>query len=202
LERGLFDLGLAETGGGDGIEALLGLASRLDQWAARLNLTGHRKLEDVILELVLEAAALHVALPPGASIADIGSGAGFPGLPLAVLRPATEVTLIESRERRHHFQRFVIRELRLANVVALRGRAEALAPNPHALALAQAAAQPALVLPWLLRWLEPGGVAAIPGGVAPPSVPPHAHVRGTRVVAYTVPVTRKQRTLWLGHYEP
>jgi 16S rRNA (guanine527-N7)-methyltransferase len=129
-------------------EALLELAGLLVAWGGRINLTGHRDQEAVVRGLVLEAGALLVHAPEFSSLADLGSGAGFPGLPIAVLRPDVEVTLVESRLRRHHFQRAAIRELGLAKVRPLRGRAEVLAPTPHQAVVAQAMARPARALGW------------------------------------------------------
>ena len=113
-------------------------------------------------EADLDAAALTAQLPEIASLADIGSGAGFPGLPFAILRADCRVTLVESRERRHHFQRQVIRQLGLDNVRAELGRAEALEPSLHAAAIAQAVARPADALPLLLPWVEIGGLLLFP----------------------------------------
>ena len=69
------------------LDALLTLASLLAKWSQRLNLTAHRALDAIVRRLLLEAAALAAQIPIVASLADIGSGAGFPGLPIAVLRP-------------------------------------------------------------------------------------------------------------------
>ena len=147
------------------------LAERVAAWTRRVDLTSHETPEAVAGRLILDSAALLGAAPEFDSLADLGSGAGFPGLPIAILRPACRVTLVESRERRHHFQRAVIRELGLVNARALRGRAERLEPEPHAAAVAQATMAPAEALPLLLRWVEPGGLLLLPGGEVPPQLP-------------------------------
>jgi len=122
------------------LEALLELAQLLEQWSKRINLTGHQTAPEIVRKLILDAAALTAQLPEIASLADIGSGAGFPGFPVAILRADCRVTLVESRERRHHFQRQVIRQLGLGNVRAELGRAEALEPSLHAAAIGGRAA--------------------------------------------------------------
>jgi len=106
------------------IETLVGLAELVESWGRRLNLTGHRDSRTIAKRLVLDAAALMTHLPDFVAVADLGAGAGFPGLPLAILRPDARVFLVEARERRHHFQRHVIRELGISNVEAVRGRIE------------------------------------------------------------------------------
>jgi 16S rRNA (guanine527-N7)-methyltransferase len=132
------------------------------------------------------------------SLVDLGSGAGFPGLPLAVVRPSCRVLLVEAREKRHHFQRAAIRELSLSNVEALRGRAESLAPRPAAAVVAQAVAEPSRALLWMLPWVEIGGWLALPGGERAPQVELPPAVTRERLVEYVVPGGGPRRTLWLG----
>jgi 16S rRNA (guanine527-N7)-methyltransferase len=147
---------------------------------------------------VLDAAALSQQLPAAPDLVDLGSGAGFPGLPLAVLWPASEVLLIEARERRHHFQRAAIRALGLRNASALRGRAESLPPEPRTVVIAQAMAQPARALRWMLRWARLDGWLVIPGGEEAPRIEPLPEVAFERVAPYSVPGGGPHRTLWIG----
>lgn len=182
----------------EAVERLLDLCALLAHWAGRISLTAHRTPDSVLDRLVLDALALRAALPALGSLADIGSGAGFPGLPVAVLDPDCRVTLVEARERKHHFQRAAVRRLGLGNVRARLGRAEALEPEPHALALAQAVGAPETLLPWLLRWAAPGGLVGLPGGARAPEVPAQPGVEPVEVLHYQVPLTGVSRTLWLG----
>jgi 16S rRNA (guanine527-N7)-methyltransferase len=192
--------GLAELGAPDALlPRLEALSVLLARWAARLNLTAHRTAEAIARRLVLDALALGSVLPgaPPVSLADLGSGAGFPGLPLAILWPGCRVTLVESRERRHHFQRVAIRELGLSNATARLGRAEALEPNPHHVVVAQAVAQPEIAVQWMLSWAEPDGWIVVPqaeGQAAPDLARGVFHVE-TR--AYQVPVDGPRRTAWM-----
>jgi 16S rRNA (guanine527-N7)-methyltransferase len=155
-------------------------------------------LDAIVRRLLLEAAALAAQIPPVTSLADIGSGAGFPGLPIAVLRPECTVTLVEAREKRHHFQRAVVRELGLANAIPELGRAEELEPCSHAAVVAQALAPPERALPWLLPWVADGGLVLIPGSAIPPEVPEHADVSFQTTIHYRVPCGGPDRTLWIG----
>jgi 16S rRNA (guanine527-N7)-methyltransferase len=195
LIEGFDELPLAVTA--DQLDTLLELAQLLGQWSKRINLTGHQTIPEIIRRLILDAAALTVQLPEIASLADIGSGAGFPGLPVAVLRADCRVTLVDSRERRHHFQRQAIRQLGLGNVRAKLGRAEALEPSLHAAAIAQAVARPADALPLLLPWVEVGGLLFFPGSNPPPPIPEDdPRARFGPCATYTVPLGGPERTLW------
>lgn len=184
------------------VESLLELARLLERWASRMNLTGHRTQENIVQGLILEAVALLQVLPTVASLADLGSGAGFPGLPIALLEPACAVTLVESRQKRHHFQRAAIRELEIGNVLPLRGRVEDLEPRPHAAVIAQALARPERVLPRMVRWADRGGLLVIPGGANPPNPPVIPEVRFESRLRYQVPGRRAERTAWIGRRAP
>jgi 16S rRNA (guanine527-N7)-methyltransferase len=195
LIEGLAELPLAVTA--HQLDALLELAQLLGQWSKRINLTGHRTIPQIVRKLILDAAALTARLPEIASLADIGSGAGFPGLPVAILRANCQVTLVESRERRHHFQRQAIRQLGLENARAELGRAEALEPSLHSAAIAQAVARPSDALPLLLPWVGIGGLLFFPGSIPPPPIPDDdPRVRFEPCAFYNVPLGGAERTLW------
>ncbi len=196
LIEGLRELDLTPSSGQ--IDALLVLASLLAKWSRRLNLTAHRALDAIVRRLVLEATALAAQIPPVASLADIGSGAGFPGLPIAVLRPECCVTLVEARQKRHHFQRAVVREVGLTNATLELGRAEDLEPRCHAAVIAQALAPPARALPWMLPWVADGGLVLLPGSAIPPEVPERRDISFEAMVRYRVPCGGPDRTLWMG----
>src|SRR5215831_532416 len=70
------------------------------RWNKVINLTRIEKLEEIVDRHFAESLLLGSKLPPGElRIADVGSGAGFPGIPIAILRPKTAVSLIESHQR-------------------------------------------------------------------------------------------------------
>jgi 16S rRNA (guanine527-N7)-methyltransferase len=171
------------------------LALLLERWSKRINLTGHRGALAIAQRLLLEAAALASALPPAARIADLGSGAGIPGLPIAICRPETEVWLVDSRERRHHFQRAAIRELGLANVHALRGRAEQLEPIRCDGVVSQAFAQPVQALVWMRRWMTDSGWLALATTAGHPEWT-HPDLHGGESVPYRAP-GGPPRALWI-----
>ncbi len=181
------------------LEALLQLASLLERWARRINLTGHRDLESITRRLLLESAALVAQLPVDlGDLADLGSGAGFPGLPIAVLRPEWDLLLVESRRRRHHFQRAALRLLRLPRVELIEGRAEVLTPRPCAAVVAQAVARPGQALRWMRPWAREGGLLILPGSDPGPEVPEIKGISFERRIQYRVPCGGPARSLWLG----
>ena len=196
LSRGLAELEVAS----ELVEPLARLCGLVAAWAGRMNLTAHRSPADVARRLVLEALALARMCPSAEpeSLADLGSGAGFPGLPMAMLWPRCRIALVESRERRHHFQRAAIRELGLANATALRGRAEQLVPTPHEVVVAQAIAAPAQALAWMAPWVADSGWLLLPGSAAAPAIEPPAGVEEAFVRSYRVPLGGPSRTLWIG----
>ena len=97
------------------------------RWNARINLTAVRDAEQMVTRHFGESLfAARVLLAPGAraSVIDLGSGAGFPGLPLKIFAPAVALTLIESNQKKAAFLKEVVRTLRLANVDVFAGRGE------------------------------------------------------------------------------
>jgi 16S rRNA (guanine527-N7)-methyltransferase len=197
VRQGLEELGLTGPRLDPLSEALGRLAELVAQWSVRINLTGHADAEGVVRRLILDAVALDRELPEVASMADLGSGAGFPGLPIALLHPQRRVTLVESRERRHHFQRAAVRELGIANAMLRLGRAEDLPPEPSALVTAQAMASPSQAVIWMLPWAERGGLLALPlshGQLPPGSI---EGVGTGTVSSYAVPLGGPHRAVWL-----
>jgi 16S rRNA (guanine527-N7)-methyltransferase len=178
------------------LDALSVLASELERWGARINLTGHRSAEAIAKRLILDAAALLQVLPPFPSLADLGAGAGFPGLPIAILAPERTVVLVESRERRHFFQREMIRRLGLDQVRAVHGRFDEVEPIGSGAVIAQAVASPEALAPQLLRWALPRALLLIPGGSSPRGAAPGKLGLAPRTLEYRVPLGGPMRTVW------
>lgn len=112
-------LGLPETQS----SALLMLMAELEDWSSRFNLTAIRNPADMLTKHVLDSLAVHPHLH-GAAVADVGTGAGFPGLPLAIVAPDRSFTLIEATTKKAHFVEHVVARLGLANVSVVNARAE------------------------------------------------------------------------------
>jgi 16S rRNA (guanine527-N7)-methyltransferase len=112
-------------------EKLLAFLSLMSKWNAVYNLTAVRDPEQMLAQHLLDSLAIiaplsrHIDLS-GATIADVGSGAGLPGLPLAIVFPTAKVLSIEPVGKKAAFQRQSCAELALTNVEVFAGRAQAL----------------------------------------------------------------------------
>jgi 16S rRNA (guanine(527)-N(7))-methyltransferase RsmG len=103
------------------IDALEAHYSLLTQWNARLNLTRIESIEEAVRLHYCESLFLGTRLPTGPlRIVDVGTGAGFPGIPIAILRPECNVTLVESHQRKGVFLREAGRNLKNVSVVTER----------------------------------------------------------------------------------
>ncbi|MDY0113152.1 MAG: 16S rRNA (guanine(527)-N(7))-methyltransferase RsmG [Corynebacterium sp.] len=104
------------------------MADQYHAWLAEhatvRGLIGPREVPRLWDRHILNCAALADVIPDGATVADIGSGAGLPGIPLAIARPDVQVILIEPLLRRTTFLDEVVADLQLDNVTVIRGRAE------------------------------------------------------------------------------
>jgi 16S rRNA (guanine527-N7)-methyltransferase len=137
-------------------QTLAAFVTLLEQWNRVHNLTGIRDRHELIDRHLAESLALR-DLISGDTVADIGSGGGLPGLPLAIVLPGSRFTLIESRRKRASFLRHAAATLALANVEVAHSRAEAVAPRQFATVLARAVAPPADLLAIATPLVAPGG---------------------------------------------
>lgn len=94
------------------------------KWNQKMNLTAIRSEKDIILKHFLDSLSISPYLPKPSSVLDVGSGAGFPGIPLKIIHPTHEMTLIDSVRKKVDFQRHVIRRLGLKGIEAIHGRVQ------------------------------------------------------------------------------
>lgn len=127
----------------------------LTRWQRSLNLVGGSTLNDPWRRHFWDSAQLHPHLPKGAVVADIGSGAGFPGLVLAILGGVT-VHLVESDQRKAAFLREAARATDTEIALHI-GRAEQVVPCAADVVTARAVAPVSDLLAMAIRWLRPGG---------------------------------------------
>jgi 16S rRNA (guanine527-N7)-methyltransferase len=112
---------------------LLAYVGLLAKWNRTYNLTAIRDPAHMIAHHVLDSLAVVPHLPHGASLrlVDIGSGAGLPGVPIAVARPGWHVALLDSNQKKSAFLRQVVVELPLDNTEVVAQRAEDYDPEPN-----------------------------------------------------------------------
>lgn len=120
-------------------------------------LIGPREVGRLWERHLLNSAAVSVAVPDAASVLDVGSGAGLPGVPLAIVRPDVAVTLVEPLLRRATFLEEVVGLLALGNLDVVRSRAEDLPGGAADVVVARAVAPLARLAAWTLPLLRPGG---------------------------------------------
>jgi 16S rRNA (guanine527-N7)-methyltransferase len=139
-------------------------------------LIGPREAPRIWERHLLNCAAIAPLVPSGASVIDIGSGAGLPGIVLSVARPDLQVTLIESLGRRTSFLEEAVAVLELDNVTVIRGRAEECGGRVPAadVVTARAVAPLDRLARWALPLVRPGGVLlALKGSAAQDEVIEH-----------------------------
>lgn len=107
------------------IERLLAYIALLQRWNATYNLSAVRDPLQMVTRHLLDSLAI-APWVEGESLADLGSGAGLPGIPLALMTPRRRVTLVDSNGKKARFLRAAVRELELANVEVVESRVEEL----------------------------------------------------------------------------
>jgi 16S rRNA (guanine527-N7)-methyltransferase len=140
----------------------------LKRWNTRINLTGLKSDRDIIIKLFLDSLALLPFLGEAQSLADLGSGAGFPGLVLKIARPELALTLVESRGKKAAFLEYVVSVLKLAGVEVATvrltpGLAAEWGPRFQAVVSRAAFSLPRLV-ELAAPLLAPGGILLAPKG--------------------------------------
>jgi len=106
-------------------------AIELLKWNQKINLTAITDPAEIAVKHFIDSIAPVPLIPHDASsMLDIGSGGGFPGIPIKIMLPSLSVTLIDSSRKKVSFQKHIIRTLRLENTEAVHTRAEELAENP------------------------------------------------------------------------
>ena len=126
-----------------------------------MNLTGLSTREKVVIELFLDSLIPAPFLPAEGRMLDVGSGAGFPGLPIKIYSPKLRTQLLEPSRKKINFLRQVIRLLNLSAVEAVRGRIEnnvsSLSVGSYDIVTARAVAASSRTIPWCAPYLAPGG---------------------------------------------
>lgn len=199
LERGLETLGLALPA--SGCEQLLQYTALLAKWNRTYNLTAVRDPLAMVSHHLLDSLAVlpHLAFaPPHARLADVGSGGGLPGIPIAIARPDWHVALVESNDKKASFLQQAKIEIALRNVEIHAGRVEAWQPAARfAVVLSRAFAELADFISACKHLVAPGGVMAAMKGKYPDDEVARVTGYSCKVIALSVPWVEAERHLVL-----
>ncbi len=167
LQRGLHDMGLDAALA----QPLLAYLALLVRWNRTYNLTAIRDPREMVTRHLLDSLAMAPHVATG-TLADLGTGPGLPGIPLAIAHPQLQVTLVESNGKKARFLREAVRQLGLGNARVAESRAEAL-DEPGAFDNLTARAMDTLA-----GIIEVGGHLLRPGGqlLAMKGVHPHEEI--------------------------
>ncbi len=170
--QNLFGIHLA----GRQVIALMTYERELLAWNEKFNLTAIRDEEGIRTKHFLDSFSCVLAWKanPPARLVDVGTGAGFPGLPLKILYPAMQVTLVESVGKKVKFCQHMIEKLNLDGVQVIHGRAEELGQvkehrEKYDLAVARAVAKLRVLCEYLLPLVRVGGVMLSQKGESGPA---------------------------------
>ncbi|HLQ01456.1 MAG TPA: 16S rRNA (guanine(527)-N(7))-methyltransferase RsmG [Burkholderiales bacterium] len=165
LEQGLAELGLAL--GREARTKLLEYLALLEKWNQVYNLTAIRDAEKMVSGHLIDCLAV-VPYVNGARVLDVGSGAGFPGIPLAVAKPDIQIALLDSNHKKATFLKQAVAELQLKNVSVVCERVESWHPaEKFDCIISRAFAEIAEFVTLTMHLLAPGGVLAAMKGVHP-----------------------------------
>jgi len=194
LDRGLGELGLEL--GPAARERLLEYVALLVKWNRTYNLTAIRDPLAMVTHHLLDSLSVLPHLPLAvarARIADAGSGAGLPGIPIAIARPGWQITLAESSQKKAAFLRQAAIELALHNVEVHEGRVEAWRPQPlFDLVISRAFASLAEFIAACRHLVVAGGTLAAMKGAKPKGLQADCSL-----ISLQVPLLEAQRHLVL-----
>lgn len=146
----------------DKLEKFIKYNELLLDWNTKINLTAITEPEEVVKKHFCDSLAAIPFIKDGATLADVGTGAGFPGIPLAIMRDDISVTLIDSLNKRIKFLDAVVSELGLTNVETIHLRAEeggrSDMRDSFDIVTARAVASLNVLCEYCLPYVKPGGM--------------------------------------------
>jgi 16S rRNA (guanine527-N7)-methyltransferase len=195
LKRGLIEIGL--TLEGDVQQSLLDYIALIEKWNRAYNLTAIREPEKMVSHHLLDSLAVAPHLY-AKRLLDVGSGAGLPGIPLALARPKMHVTVLDSNHKKAAFLKQAVMELKLRNADVCNERVESWqAQNKFDVIISRAFSDMGEFVRITRHLLAPGGVFAAMKGLHPyeeiEKLPPNCKVR--QVLALAIPGVEGARHL-------
>ena len=147
------------------IEQFLQYYEMLVEWNQVMNLTSITEEDEVILKHFYDSMSIvkYLDFKPGEYVIDVGTGAGFPGIPLAILLPKVQFTLMDSLNKRIIFLQDVVKKCGLKNVECIHRRAEELAKNEkyrekYDVCVSRAVANLSVLLEYCIPFIKKGGM--------------------------------------------
>lgn len=199
LEQGVKALGIERAEAV--IAKLLAYMALLSKWNRTYNLTAIRDPLGMVTHHLLDSLSPlpHLPLSPGARIADVGSGGGLPGIPLAIARPQWQVTVNDSSEKKAAFLRQAAIELALPNLAVHEGRVEDWRPTQRfALVISRAFAELGRFIAACAHLVEEDGwLAAMKGTLSRAEMAAAPSDCGCRALKLHVPLLSAERHLIL-----
>lgn len=135
-------------------------------WNAKINVVSRKDIDKLYIHHVLHSLAIArvISFAKGTRVLDVGTGGGFPGIPLAILFPAVSFTLVDSIGKKITVVNEVSSSLQLANVVAQKARAEEL-KDTFDFVVTRAVAPMPIIMGWVRGKVKPGGFNHLPNGI-------------------------------------
>ena len=134
----------------------------LIEWNEKINLTAITDPEEIILKHFIDSITILKDIPDNSKIVDVGTGAGFPGIPLSIMNPTLKITLVDSLNKRLIFLQEVVNKLQLKNIEIVHARAEEFGQNKKYrenfdIATSRAVANLATLSEYLIPLVKVGG---------------------------------------------
>lgn len=132
------------------------------EWNKKINLTAITELDDIILKHFIDSMTVLKHIKECRRLVDVGTGAGFPGIPIAIMRPDLQITLLDSLNKRIIFLDEVVKELDLKNIKTVHGRAEDFGQNminreKYDIAVSRAVANMTTLSEYMIPLIKVGG---------------------------------------------
>lgn len=145
------------------IEKYLNYMNLLQEWNKKINLTAITNMNDIILKHFVDSMTILKYIKNEKNLVDVGTGAGFPGVPIAIMKEDMQITLLDSLNKRILFLDDLSKKLNLQNVKTIHGRAEEFGQDKinrekYEIAVSRAVANMSTVVEYLLPLVKIGGM--------------------------------------------
>jgi 16S rRNA (guanine527-N7)-methyltransferase len=187
------------------VEDLFVYVAELNKWNRKINLTAITSERDVVIKHLLDSLSYlkGFSAAPGTRLLDMGSGAGFPGIPIMIARPELSVTLVESVKKKASFLRHICRLLGLSTVEVLDVRTNEVTydyDNTYSVVTARAFADMNTALAEARRFLKTGGLVVLSRGPGESLEENEAGRAGfviEKKIQFSLPHSDNERSLWV-----